>query len=121
MQHNVKFHFDDRSKEVDGIVYRQLVGSLKYLTTTKPNLTYFVSVLSQSFAGPLESHWRAMKDVLRYLKGTIYFSLKYDYSFDVELTSYSNSDWVGNLNDKRSTIGYAFSIGYGIVSRSCKK
>jgi hypothetical protein len=91
-------------------MYRQLVGSLNYLTTTRPDIAYYVSVLSQFMERPLESHWNAVKGVLRYLKGTIDFGIKYTDSFDVELTGYSDSDWAGNPDDRRSTIGYAFSI-----------
>jgi hypothetical protein len=70
---------------------------------------------------PLENHWNATKGVLRYLKGTIDYGIKYIDSFDVEMTSYSNSEWAGNPDDRRSTIGYDFSIGSWIVSWSSKK
>jgi hypothetical protein len=72
-------------------------------------------------AKPLEIHWNAAKGVLRYLKGTIDYDIKYIDSFDVELTGYSYSYWVGNADDRRSTTGYAFGIGPGIVSWSSKK
>ena len=72
-------------------------------------------------ARPIESHWRAAKDALVYLKGTFDFGIKYKYLFDVELTCYSNSGWDSNLDDRRSTIGYAISIGFEIVSWSSKK
>ena len=70
---------------------------------------------------PLEIHRNATKGVLRYLKGTIDYGIKYIDSFDVELTSYSNSDQVGNSDDERSTIGCAFSIRSRIVSWRSKK
>ena len=70
---------------------------------------------------PLEIHWNVVKGVLKYLKGTIDCGIKFTDSFDVELTGYSNSDWAGNLDDRRSTIGYTFSIGSEIVSWSSKK
>jgi hypothetical protein len=80
-------------------MYRQMVGSLNYLTTTRPDIAYFVSVLSQFMAKPLESHWNTTKGVLRYLKDTIDYGIKYIDSFDVELTSYSDSDWSDNSDD----------------------
>jgi hypothetical protein len=89
--------------------------SLNYLTATKPDITYFFSVLSQFMAKPLESHWNAGKEVLRYLKGTIDYGIKYTDSFDVELTGYSYSDWASNPDDQRSTIVYVFGIGSEIV------
>ena len=102
-------------------MYRQMVGSLNYLTTTRPDISYYVSVLSQFMAKPHESHWNAAKVVLRYLKGTLDYGIKYTDASDVELTGYSDSDWAGNLDDRRSTTGYAFNIGSGVVSWSSKK
>jgi hypothetical protein len=117
----VKLSCDDGSKEVNGTVYRQMLGSLNYLTTTRPDISYSVSVLSQFMAKPHESHWNAAKAVLRYLKGTLDYGIKYTDASDVELTGYSDSDWAGNMDDRRSTTGYAFSIGSRVVSWSSKK
>ena len=65
LQQNTKLQNDDGSKEADATLYRQLVGSLIYLTTTRPDLAYAVNVLSQFTSKPLESHWVAAKGVLR--------------------------------------------------------
>ena len=70
---------------------------------------------------PLENHLVAPKGVLRYLQRTLDFSIKYTDSFDVKLTSFSDLDWAGNIDDKISIIGYAFSIGSGVISWSSKK
>lgn len=70
LQQNLKLCRDDGSKEVDATLYGQLVGSLIYLTTTRPDLAYYVSVLSQFMSKPLESHWVAAKSVLRCVHGT---------------------------------------------------
>ena len=59
--------------------------------------------------------------LLRYLKGTLDYGIKYTDASDVELTSYSYSDWDDNLDDQISTTGYEFGIGSGIVSWSSKK
>ena len=64
LEQNVKLSSVDETKEVDGTLYRQLVGSLNYLTTTKLDISYSVSILSQFMAKPLESHWVAAKKVL---------------------------------------------------------
>eukprot|EP00253_Pinus_taeda_P013087 PITA_13087 len=84
LEQNVKLCSDDGTKEVNGTMYRQLVGSLNYLTTTRPDIAYSVSILSQ-FMG------------------------------------YSDSNWVGNLDDRKSTTGYVFNIGSGPISWSSKK
>jgi hypothetical protein len=99
MQQNVKLSCDDGSKEVNGTTYRHMVGSLNYLTTTKPDIAYPVSVLSQFTSKPLENHWNAEKAVLRYLKGTLDYGIKYTDASDVELIGYSDSDWAGNPDD----------------------
>ena len=72
-------------------------------------------------AKPLESHWVAAKKVLRYLKGIVNFGVIYSNDCDVELTGYSDSDWAGNPDDIKSTSGYAFNIGTGVMSWSNKK
>ncbi len=82
---------------------------------------FFFYGLSQFMAKPHESHWKAAKRVLRYLKGTIDFGVKYTDKFDVELAGYSDFDWTGNLSDRKSTTCYAFKIGLGVVSWSSKK
>ena len=61
------------------------------------------------------------KQVIRYLKGTVNYGLLYTGVFDVQLAGYSDSDWAGNPNDRKSTYGYAFNIGSGVISWSSKK
>jgi hypothetical protein len=82
-QQNVKFFCDDGSKEVNATMYRQVVGSLNYLTTTRPDIPYYVSVLSQFMEKPLEIHWNAAKEVLMYLKETLDYGIKYTDASDV--------------------------------------
>ncbi|XP_059075101.1 secreted RxLR effector protein 161-like [Cryptomeria japonica] len=120
-QQNVKLSSDSDATDFNGTVYRQMVGSLNYLTTTRPDIAYSINILTQFMAKPLESHWKAAKRVLRYLQGTIDFGIVYTNHLNVELTGYSNSDWAGDPDDCKSTTGYAFSIGSGVVSWSNKK
>jgi hypothetical protein len=121
MQQNVKLSCDDGWKEVNGTMYRQMVGSLNYLTTTEHDISYYVSMLSQFMVKPQESHWNATKAILMYLKGTLDYGIKYIDTSDVEWTGYLDSDWVGYPYDQRTTTGYAFGIGSRIVSWSSKK
>jgi hypothetical protein len=121
MQQNVKLSCDDGSKKVNATMYRQMVGSLNYLATTRPDIAYFVSVLSQFMEKPQEIHWNATKEVIKYLKGTLDYGIKYTDASDVELIGYSYSDWAGNPDDRRSTTGYVFDIRSGVVSWSSKK
>eukprot|EP00253_Pinus_taeda_P017397 PITA_17397 len=121
LQQNLKLRSDDDTKEVDATMYRQLVGSLIYLTTTRPDLAYSVSVLSQFMSKPRESHWIAAKNVLRYLCGTVNYGILYTDVSDVTLAGFSDSDWVGNLDDRKSITGYVFNIGSGVIAWSSKK
>jgi len=70
---------------------------------------------------PLESHWVAAKSVFRYLCGTVNYGILYTDASDAILASFSDSEWAGNLDDRRSIIGYAFSIGSGVIAWSNKK
>ena len=88
LQQGLKLCSDDGSKEVDATLYRQLVGSLIYLTTTRLDLAYSVSVLSQFMSKPLESHWVATKSVFRYLHGTSNYDILYTDTSDVILVGF---------------------------------
>jgi len=77
LQQNTKLQNDDGSKEANATLYRHLVWNLIYLTTTRPNLAYAVSVLSQFMLKPLDNHWVASRGVLRYLQGTLDYGIKY--------------------------------------------
>jgi hypothetical protein len=91
-----------------------LVGSLNYLTTTRLDIAYSVSILSQFMAKPHDNHWKEAKRVIQYLKGTVDFGIEYTNHLNVELIGYSDSDWTGDPDDRKSTTGYAFSIGSGL-------
>ena len=66
-------------------------------------------------------HWVAAKHVLRYLRGTVGYGLRYTSVGGVRLFSYTNSDWVGNAVDRKSTLGYCFSTGSTMISWSNRK
>eukprot|EP00253_Pinus_taeda_P033382 PITA_33382 len=121
LQQNLKLSSDDGTKEVDATMYKQLVVNLIYLTTTRPDLAYSVSVLSQFMSKPLESHWVAAKSVLRYLSSTSNYGILYTNTSDVILAGFSDSDWASNLDDRRSITGYTFSIGSRVIAWSSKK
>jgi len=70
---------------------------------------------------PLEIHWVVAKIVLRYLHGTFDYGILYIDTSNVTLAGFSNSNWVGKLDDRRSITGYAFSIGSGVIAWSSKK
>ena len=69
----------------------------------------------------LESHWNAVKNVLRYLQGTVDYGIIYIDSSDVRLAGFANSDRAGNLDDHKSIIRYAFSLGSRVITWSNNK
>jgi len=107
-------------------LYQQAVGSLMYIMIgTRPDIAYAVSLVSRFASNPNQSHWTAVKRILRYLKGSIH--LKLTYSCDQnqgqgqEPHGYSDADWAGDLNDRRSTSGYVFLMSDAAVVWSSMK
>ena len=112
---------DDVGAPVDVTKFKQAVGSLMYLTATRPDLMYGVSLISRYMANPKESHWAAAKRIFRYLKGTIDHGLFYQKGKKIDFTAYSDSNYAGDLDDRRSTSGSVFMMGTTAVSWASKK
>ena len=91
-------------------------------TATRPDIAAAVGVLSQYMSRPSKDHWIGVKHVLRYLKGTLMYGLKFSaHEEEPELFGYSDADWAGDVDTRRSTSGYVFQIGSSTVSWSSKK
>eukprot|EP00253_Pinus_taeda_P033317 PITA_33317 len=116
MEQNLKLTSIEGKEVEDETNYRQLVGSLIYLTTTRPDISFVVGILSRFMQKPCEGHWAATKRVLSYLKGTQDFGIKYTQVDDFSLIGYSDSDFDGDKKTGASTSGYAMSLGLGVVS-----
>eukprot|EP00253_Pinus_taeda_P034579 PITA_34579 len=122
MERNLKLTSIEGKEFEDSTKYRQPVESLNYLTTTRPDISFDVGILSRFIQKPCEGHWSAVKRVLRYLKGTQDFGIKYTQVDDFNLIGYSDSDFYGDKETRVSTSGYAMSLGSGVVSwSSCKQ
>jgi hypothetical protein len=89
-----------------------------YLTATRPDLMYVVCLISRFMANPIEIHLQAAKRVLRYLKGTMDLGIFYQKKGNKELLTYTNSDYTGDVDDRKSTSGYVFLLSEGAVSWS---
>ena len=100
----------------DATKYWKIVGNLIYLTITRPEISYVVGILSRFTHKTCEGHWSIAKRVLRYLKGTQYFGLKYSRVYDFKLIGYSDLDFDGNKETRVSTSGYTMSIGSTTLS-----
>ena len=91
MASNLKLLSDASSESVDAMMYRQMIGSMMYLTNTRPYICFAVNTLSQFLTDPRHVHLIAAKHVLRYLKGTIDYGLKYDVNQKINLHGYVDS------------------------------
>ncbi|CAL5413180.1 unnamed protein product [Camellia sinensis] len=89
-------------------LYRQLVGSLVYLTVTRPDIAYAVHIVSQFMTIPRSPHYDALVRNLRYLKGTIFHGLHYSAHSFLQLHAFSDADWAEDPTDRCSTTGFYF-------------
>ncbi|KAF2346694.1 hypothetical protein FHG87_022550 [Trinorchestia longiramus] len=114
----------DSENLCDPKLFREIVGSLIYLMTcTRPDICYVVTLLSQHLTRPTNAHLNLCKFVLKYLKGTILFSLRFVKSEDpMQITGFSDSDW-GGSSDRKSISGYVFksSSSSSLISWKSKK
>ena len=108
---------DEEKEEMRHKPYRQAVGSLMYLmVATRPDLAAAVRLVSRFGANPGVMHWKAVQRVLQYLKKTMSFGLVFEKQGRVRITAYTDSDWSGCKDTKKSTTGYVFLIGGACVS-----
>lgn len=101
--------------------YQNLIGSLMYLSVlTRPDISYSLSYLSQFNNNYDKSHWKCAKRILRYLKGTADYSIKYSKN-DYELQGFVDSDWGSDNMDRKSYTGFCFQLSNGPVSWESRK
>ena len=118
---NEKFQKEDGSGEADATLYRSLVGSLLYLTATRPDIMFATSLLSRFMHKPTRIHYGAAKRILRYIQGTIKFGIMYERNVEPKLFGFCDSDWGGSVDDLKSTSGYTFTLGTGVFSWASNK
>jgi hypothetical protein len=121
MEMKLKLLVDTSSDLIDATLYRQIIGSLMYLTNTRPDICFAVNTLSQFLVEPRRVHLMAAKHVMRYLKGTMDYGLSYDGDHDFTLSGYTDSDWAGSVADRKSTFGCCFSLGSAMISWQSRK
>jgi hypothetical protein len=101
--------------------YMSIVGGLQYLTMTWPDLSFAVNKVCQYIQTPTDAHWAAVKRILRYVKGTLDLGLKNQKSSTMLLSGFSDADWAGCPDDRRSTSGFAVFLGMNLISWSSRK
>ena len=116
-----KLSKDDESKEVDQKLCRSMIGSLLYVTSSRPDVMQAVGLVARFQENPKEAHVLAIKRIFRYLNGTIEFGLWYLKGNELTLVVYTDVDWVESIDDRKSTSGVTLYLGDCLVSWSSKK
>ena len=112
---------DPHGKSVNEKQYKGMIGSLLYLTASRPDISFSVGLCARFQSNPKESHLTAVKRILRYLKGTDDLCLFYPHSDIFDLVSYSDADYAGDLVNQKSTSGMVQFLGTSLVSWGSKK
>ncbi|XP_050222438.1 uncharacterized mitochondrial protein AtMg00810-like [Mercurialis annua] len=102
-------------------MYRGMIGSLLYLTASRPNIMFSVCLCARFQACPKESHLHAVKRILKYLHGTLHLGIYYPRNVDPRLLGYFDADYAGCLIDRKSTSGTCQFLGQSLNSWSSNK
>ena len=118
---NVKYSKNDGEPITDPTLYRRVVGSLVYLTVTRPDIAHAVQLVSQFVSDPRRLHLTALHRIIRYLRSTSDLGLPYYKSALPQLQAYSDADYGGCPDTRRSTTGYCSFLGSSLLSWKSKK
>ncbi|GJU72356.1 hypothetical protein Tco_1263761 [Tanacetum coccineum] len=116
-----KLDEDTQGKAVDPTHYRGMIGTLMYLTASRPDLTFVVCMCARYQAKPTEKHLHAVKRIFKYLRGTVNRGLWYPKDSSIALTAYADADHAGCQDTRRSTSGSMQLLGDRLVSWSSKR
>jgi hypothetical protein len=105
----------------DPSLYRSLAGALQYLTFTRPDISYAVQQICLFMHDPMDDHMHALRRILRYIQGTRHYGLHLYPSSITSLISYTDADWGGCPDTRRSTSGYCVFLGDNLLSWSSKR
>jgi hypothetical protein len=121
MEARLKLSKHNTSPEVDPTKYRSIVGSLRYLVNSRPDLAYAVGYVSRFMERPTTEHLVLVKRVLRYIAGTLHFGCYYQRKKGALLEGYSDSDLAGDVDTRKSTSGILFFLGSSIITWQSQK
>ncbi|RDX86197.1 hypothetical protein CR513_32496, partial [Mucuna pruriens] len=111
----------DKGAKIDSTLLKQLVRSLMYLMATRLDIAHSISLINSFMEHPKDKHFLATKRILKYLQGTQNLRIFYKARGNEELLAYTDSDYAGDPNNRKSTSGYAFMLGGGMISWASKK
>jgi hypothetical protein len=103
------------------VQYRSVVGDLQYLILIRPDLSFLVNKICQFLHAPTTLHWMAVKRILRYLHGTLSIGVKFTPDKSTLVSAFSDVDWAGCVDDRRSTGGFAVYLRNNLISWSARK
>jgi hypothetical protein len=118
---NHRLHIDEGEKLANKERYQRMVGKLIYLSHTRPDIAYAVGVVSQFIHQPQVSHMKAVWRIVRYLKGTAGHGILFKTYKHLEIQGYTDADWAGSKDNRRSTSGYFTMVGGNLVTWRSKK
>ena len=121
MSTSVSLQHDPSEKCVDQTLYRSMIGSLLYLTASRPDISYSVGVCARFQSDPKESHLKAVKRIIKYVLGTIDYGIFYTKDTNISIVAFCDADWGGNKDERKSTSGGCFYVGNNLVSWHSKK
>ena len=121
MSSSTKLNVDSSGVEVSPTLYRSIIGSLLYLTASRLDIAFSMGVCARYHAAPKESHLTAVKRIIKYVNGTPNYGLWYSKDSNACLAGYSDADWAGSLDDRKSTSSGCFYLGNNLVSWMSKK
>ncbi|GKA98958.1 hypothetical protein Tco_0826895 [Tanacetum coccineum] len=121
MSSDTKLTKDKECESVDSTTYRGMIGSLLYLTASRPDIMFSVCLCAHFQEAPKTSHLEAVKRIFRYIKGTTHLGLWYPKGTDIEIVLYADSDHAGDYVDRKITSGICTFVGYCLTSWFSKK
>lgn len=116
-----KLSKEDKGSSVDLTMFKRLVGSLMYMAAMRSDIMYGVSLISRFMKSPQNSYWKVGKRILRYIAGKMGYGILYSKAKIFGLIGYNDSDFIGRTDDRKSTSGYIFHLGLGVVLWELKK
>jgi hypothetical protein len=123
MEQRVKLVSGLKGTEMNVTMYRSIIGRLRYLVNTRPDIAYAVGLASRFMEAPTSEHWAAVKRIVRYISGTLDYGCKYvsGKNAGLKLLGYTDSDHGGDFVHRRSTTGMMFFLGPNLVTWNSQK
>lgn len=119
MEPRLKLSKESSNQPVDATFYRSIVGSLRYLVHTRPDITFAVGYVSRFMENPTTEHMAVVKHLLRYIAGTRNYGCRYVKDGNGgKLIGYSDADMASDIDDRKSTSGMLFMIGHNPVTEA---